>query len=119
MAAGSISVSPPGDGSRGAGERGSDSDGSVTHSDKPTQQRLRFRGLTPQKRYAVTLCTESNSGTLSKVIAVEADCHAEAPLVSPVFLVSCTYYCTLKCLRLNSSVWNEQFSPFGRTRKEK
>ncbi|CAM9130121.1 unnamed protein product, partial [Laminaria digitata] len=85
VAAGSVSVSPPQDGSRGALQSGSDSS-SVIHGDTPqtTTQQLQFRGLTPQKRYAVTLCTESSSGTLSMVLAAEADSHAEAPLVAKV-----------------------------------
>lgn len=99
MAAGSVSVSPPGGDSQGSSE--SDSDSGVMHSGTPTPRRMQFRGLTSQKRYALTLCTESNSGTLSKIVAVEADSYAEAPLVSPI--VSCL--CTSKCLRLKWSVF--------------
>lgn len=50
----------------------------------PPPQQIRFRGLEPSKRYVVSLCTESNSGTLSKVTVTDAEVHAEAPLVSPV-----------------------------------
>ena len=85
VAAGSVSVSPPGGGSRGGSESGSGSN--VMYADVSPAQRLRFQGLTPHKRYTVALCTESNSGTLSKVVAAEADSHAEAPLVSPVYLI--------------------------------
>lgn len=114
MAAGSTSVSPPG--GDGQGASGSDSDSGVTHSGTPTPRRLRFRGLTSQRRYALTLCTESNSGTLSKVVTVEADSHAEAPLVSSIF--SCL--CTSKYPRLKPSVFfNELISPFDCSWKEK
>lgn len=56
---------------------GGDSDGSLALS-KP----ITFRNLTPGGRYWVYLCTEGNSGSLSEVIALEAELHPEAPLVS-------------------------------------
>lgn len=48
----------------------------------PPVQRLRFRGLEPKRRYVISLCTESNSGSLSGVTVAEAEAHGEAPLVS-------------------------------------
>lgn len=64
-----------------------DGDGLGAAESSPMHQ-LRFRGLEPSKRYAISLCTESNSGTLSRVTVAEAEAHAEAPLVRPVYYYS-------------------------------
>ncbi len=86
VAAGSTFVSP------GGSRRGGDlSGGSIDDfdssghghdvADLPPRRELHFRGLEPSKRYVVSLCTESNSGILSRVTVVEAEAHAEAPMV--------------------------------------
>lgn len=59
-------------------------------AESPPVHQLRFRGLEPSKRYAISLCTESNSGTLSRVTVAEAEAHAEAPLVRPVYYKFCS-----------------------------
>lgn len=81
VAAGSTFVSPR----RGSSEVGSSN--SLYSDGEITAQTVRFRELQPRKRYVVAVCTESNSGTLSKVFTEEAEVHAEAPLVSPFGLV--------------------------------
>lgn len=59
------------------------SGGSTTSSEGQFVPRnFHTRGLSPQKRYAVVMCTEGNSGTLSDVVTAFAQTHAEAPLVS-------------------------------------
>ena len=79
LAKGSTPVSPGSTSSRS----NEDSNG-LGAADSPPAQQLRFRGLEPSKRYVISLCTESNSGTLSGVTVAEAEAHAEAPLVRPV-----------------------------------
>lgn len=78
MVAGSTFVSP---GGRNSSDNVDSRLGAAESS--PTEQ-LRFRGLEPSKRYMISLCTESNSGSLSRVTVAEAEAHAEAPLVRPV-----------------------------------
>ncbi|CAM9283759.1 unnamed protein product [Ectocarpus fasciculatus] len=84
VAVGSLLISPKS--SSGSIQRsGKDEHGDgYSRAELPPAQQLRFRGLQPRKRYVVSLCTESNSGTLSKVTVSEAQAHAEAPLVTEV-----------------------------------
>lgn len=79
LVAGSTLVSP-------GGKRSNDSKDSnaLGAAESPPTEQLRFRGLEPSKRYIISLCTESNSGTLSQVTVAVAEAHAEAPLVRPV-----------------------------------
>lgn len=44
-------------------------------------KQLRFQELKPARKYMASLFTESNSGSISPVLATEAETHAEAPLV--------------------------------------
>ena len=87
VAVGYTFVSPGGSRSSSVLNSGSDNDNdndSATEhgvAEPPSARQLRFRGLEASKRYVVSLCTESNSGTLSKVTVVEAEAHAEAPMV--------------------------------------
>ena len=85
VAAGSTFVSPGGSRSSSVLSSGSDNDDDRAIEDAvaepPSARQLRFRGLEASKPYVVSLCTESNSGTLSKVTVVEAEAHAEAPMV--------------------------------------
>ncbi|CAM9253016.1 unnamed protein product [Ectocarpus sp. 4 AP-2014] len=78
VAVGSLSISPKS--GSGKNEYG---DGH-SHAELSPASQLRFRGLHPRRRYVVSLCTESNSGTLSKVTVSEAHAHAEAPLITEV-----------------------------------
>lgn len=61
----------------------SNSDRHGDAEEKQPRQKLRFQGLKPTGRYFASLCTESNSGILSKVVAIGVETHAEAPLVRP------------------------------------
>lgn len=95
--AGSTSVSPTGSSNSSNIQSSSRSSNNgygygYGHGDDEPQpsQQIRFRRLKPSKRYVVSLCTESNSGTLSKVIVAEAEVHAEAPLVRLSYVVSCS-----------------------------
>lgn len=82
VAVGSLLISPKsGSGSIQRSGKNEYGDG-YSHAELSPASQLRFRGLQPRKRYVVLLCTESNSGTLSKVTVSEAQAHAEAPLVS-------------------------------------
>lgn len=86
VAAGSTFVSPARSRSGDDLSGGSNDDigsGGNRHdvAEPPPTRDLRFRGLEPSKRYVVSLCTESNSGVLSRVTVVEAEAHAEAPKV--------------------------------------
>ena len=76
---GSRTVSP-----EGRSSDDNDDGNGLGAGESPPLRQLRFRGLEPRKRYVISLCTESNSGTLSRVIVAEAEPHAEAPLVRPV-----------------------------------
>lgn len=77
VASGSVFVSPD----IGGGTRTINSS-SGRYDDEPLVQQRRFQGLKPSGRYVVSLCTESNSGSLSEVVVAEEEVHAEAPLVS-------------------------------------
>lgn len=93
VVAGSTFVSPEGSSSSGNAQSSSSSGSSSSNDfgygygyghgadEAPPLQQIRFRGLEPSKGYVVSLCTESNSGTLSKVTVADAEAHAEAPLV--------------------------------------
>lgn len=76
LATGSRFISP---GSTSSG--GKEDNNELGAAESPPKHQLRFRGLEPSKRYTVSLCTESNSGTFSSVTVAEAEAHAEAPMV--------------------------------------
>ncbi|CBJ34147.1 conserved unknown protein [Ectocarpus siliculosus] len=84
VAVGSLSISAKsGSGSIQRSRKNEYGDG-YSHAELSPASQLRFRGLHPRRRYVVSLCTESNSGTLSKVTVSEAKAHAEAPLITEV-----------------------------------